>query len=221
MTSSVLPPAEAGGGAIKHADHHRDDAGKQADGQRYAARHQRSREQIPAGVVGPEQKILLLDRGAHDHLQAVRGHALDLGVVKGIGTVEVADVALIDLLGRGHGHENPLAFLMPFLDVDAHALDRIAKRDLDHIGLRIGGKTRWRAHIVGIDRGVEMRHEIWPDNADQGHEHQVVEADHGGLVGLEARPGVAPERASHHRCGHGDISHSAPSDRRRRKGCRR
>ena len=77
---------------------HRHDAGKQADGQRYAPGHQRPRQEIAAGIVCAEQEILLLDRSAHHHFETVRRFALDLGVVEGIGTVEVADVAVVDRL---------------------------------------------------------------------------------------------------------------------------
>ena len=93
-----LAADEAGRGAVEHADDHRHDAGEQADGQRDAPGHQRARQQIAAGIVGAEQEILLLDRGAHHHLQAVGRLALDLGVVEGVGAVEIADVALVDLL---------------------------------------------------------------------------------------------------------------------------
>ena len=66
--------------------------------------------------------------------------------------------------------EDALALLVPFLDVDAHALDRVGQRRLDHLGLRIGRQARRRAHIVGIDRGVLMRHEIRSDDADDRHQ---------------------------------------------------
>ena len=161
-----LAADKARGRAVEHADHHRHDAGKQADGQRDAACDQRSRQQVAPGVVGAEQEILLLDRGAHDHLQAVGGLALDLGVVECIRAVEIADIALVDLLGGGDGHENALTFLMPFLHIDAHALDRVSQCRLDHVGLRIGRETGRGANIVGIDRGVDMRHEIGADDAD-------------------------------------------------------
>ena len=95
-----LAAEKAGGGAVEHADHHGDKAGKQPDGQRDAAGHQRARQQIAADIVGAEQEILLLDRGAHHHAHAVRRQLLDLGVVEGVGTVDVAHVALVDLLRR-------------------------------------------------------------------------------------------------------------------------
>ena len=99
MTSSVLPPSKAGGGAVEHADHHRDEAGEQADGERDAPGHQRSGQEVAAGIVGAEQEILLLDRRRSSSCAARPATALDLGVVEGVGTVEIADVALVDRLG--------------------------------------------------------------------------------------------------------------------------
>ena len=96
MISSVLPPTKSGGGAIEDADDHRHEAGEQADGKRYAPADQDPGQEIAPGIVGAEQKVLLLDGGAHGELKAVGGFALDAGVIEGIGAVEVADDALVD-----------------------------------------------------------------------------------------------------------------------------
>ena len=76
----------------------------------------------------PNRKYCCLIAALIDHAQAVRRLALDLGVVEGVGAVEIARDALVDRLGRRDGDEDAVAVLLPLLDVDAHALDDFVER---------------------------------------------------------------------------------------------
>ena len=163
----------------------------------------------------------MLEVGAHRHLQAVGRFFRDLRAFKDVGAVDVAGDTVINGLGGGHGDEDLAVLLFPASEIEAAALHRVLHRQVDGIGLRVGGQAGRHAGIVLVDRREVMRCEPRTNDADDAHEQQVPNAHHGGLVGLEAVPRIGPEGAALGGAGERQVSHSAPVDRPPHRGCRR